>query len=76
MPAKRWQDTALIPRGRHPKLASRCIIAREMDDTPAPNEELLLPFYINESSLKTVREAIAQYVKKAENSPDNFSEPF
>ncbi|MGN0869552.1 MAG: U32 family peptidase [Victivallales bacterium] len=63
-PQEKWQDTALIPRGRHPKLASRCIIAREMDDTPAPNEELLLPFYINESSLKTVREAIAQYVKK------------
>ncbi len=63
-PKEKWQDTALIPRGRHPKLASRCIIAREMDDTPAPNEELLLPFYIDESSLKTVREAIAQYVKK------------
>ncbi len=57
-------DTALVPRGKHPPVAARCIIAREIDSAPAPSEELVLPFYIDEASLKTIREAIAAYVKK------------
>ncbi len=57
-------DTALVPRGKHPHIAERCVIAREIGSNPAPSEELVLPFYIDEASLKSVREAIAAYVKK------------
>ncbi len=61
-------DTALVPRGKHPPVANCCVLAREIDSAPAPSEELVLPFYIDEASLKTVREAIAAYFRKGGRS--------
>lgn len=61
---ERVPDTVLLPRGKHPKLAAHCILAREMTDDPAPHEELLLPFYIPESALEEVKQAIRRHVEK------------
>lgn len=63
-PDRKWADAALVPRGKHPGLAAHCVIAREMEDDPAPNEELLLPFYIYEGALGTVKKALDKYVAK------------
>ena len=61
---ERVPDTVLLPRGKHPKIAARCVIAREIADDPAPHEELLLPFYIPESMLEEVKTAVRRYVGK------------
>ncbi|MBO7147307.1 MAG: U32 family peptidase [Lentisphaeria bacterium] len=59
-----FPNTALVPRGKHPKLPENCRIARMIDADPAPGEELILPFYIHETGLKQVREAIHHYYNK------------
>lgn len=61
---ERVPDTVLLPRGKHPKIAARCVIAREIADDPAPHEELLLPFYIPESMLEEVKTAVRRYTGK------------
>lgn len=61
---ERVPDTVLLPRGKHPKIAARCVIALEIADDPAPHEELLLPFYIPESMLEEVKTAVRRYTGK------------
>ena len=39
-------------------------IVREIGSAPSPHEELLLPFFVNETSLDNVRNAIREYVGK------------
>ena len=39
-------------------------IVREIASAPSPHEELLLPFFVNETSLGEVRNAIRDYVRK------------
>ncbi|MBQ9338634.1 MAG: U32 family peptidase [Lentisphaeria bacterium] len=56
--------TAAVPRGKHPDLPKNARIARETDDDPAPHEELILPFYIDESSLEKIREQLRRWVEK------------
>ena len=56
--------TAAVPRGKHPVLPKNARIAREIADDPAPHEELLLPFYLDESSLGKIREQLRRWVEK------------
>jgi len=59
-------DTALIPRGKHPAIPLKkdCVIARETVSRPSPHEELVLPFFVNESSLKQVRQDIQEFYER------------
>ena len=56
--------SALVPRGRHPELPAGCRIVREITDSPAPHEELLLPFYLDEFSLPKIREQLRLWYEK------------
>lgn len=58
----RW--SAIVPRGKHPELPRDTAIIRVMKDDPSPREELLLPFFIREKDLATVRDAIGKYIRK------------
>ena len=61
---RQWPDCAIVPRGKHPELPEKMRIVREMASAPSPHEELLLPFFVNETSLGEVRNAIRDYVRK------------
>lgn len=56
--------SALIPRGKHPVLPAGARIVRTMDSHPAPGEELLLPFYMDEFSIPKVREELRRWYEK------------
>ena len=56
--------SALVPRGLHPDLPHGCRIVREIADTPAPGEELLLPFYLDEFSLPKIKEQLHRWYEK------------
>ena len=58
------QLSALIPRGMHPNLPRPAGTVREIVDDPAPGEELLLPFYIDEFSLPKIRESLRKWYEK------------
>ena len=62
-PVRPVRAAAAVPRGKHPDLPPDAVIAREISDRPAPHEELLLPFYISESELDSVREALRRWVE-------------
>ena len=61
---RQWPDCAIVPRGKHPVLPENMRIIREPDSVPSPREELLLPFFVNETALDDVRNAIREYVGK------------
>ena len=56
--------TAAVPRGKHPVLPKNAVIAREIADGPSPHEELLLPLYLDESSLEKIREQLCRWIEK------------
>ncbi len=58
-----FPDTVILPRGKRPPDTAMSI-ARRMEDDPSPHEELVLPFYIPESDLSSVRAGIARFVQK------------
>lgn len=59
---RKYMDCAIVPRGKHPDFTEKMLIVREIDSPPSPQEELLLPFFVSETSLPQVREAIREYV--------------
>ena len=61
---RQWPDCAILPRGKHPEFPEKMRIVREIGSAPSPHEELLLPFFVNETSLDNVRNAIREYVGK------------
>jgi len=63
-PRKEKEISALVPRGKHPKLPPHCRIVREIADSPAPGEELLLPFYLDEFSLPKIIEQLHHWYEK------------
>ena len=58
------QIYAAVPRGKHPVLPNHCRIVREIGDSPSPHEELLLPFYLPESSLEKIRGQLRAWYEK------------
>ena len=55
--------SVILPR-RKPHPPGQWNIIREIKDEPAPREELLLPFFIPETDLKRVREALDRFFGK------------
>ena len=58
------QVFAAVPRGKHPVLPDHCRIVREIGDSPSPYEELLLPFYLDETSLPKIRRQLREWYEK------------
>ena len=63
-PEGEMQIYAAVPRGKHPVLPNHCRIVREIGDSPSPHEELLLTFYLPESSLEKIRGQLRTWYEK------------
>ena len=58
------EQSVILPR-KHPRPpGNNWKIIREIKDAPSPHEELLLPFFIPETELDSVKQAIDSCVKK------------
>lgn len=55
-------DAAIVPRRKRLALPAGTEIIREIADAPSPHESLLLPFFIRERDLKSVRAALADFI--------------
>lgn len=59
-----FPDAVILPRGKKIRLPSGVSVVREISASPAPSEELLLPFFVREDRLPEVRKAIAVFAEK------------
>ncbi len=60
---RRLPDSVILPRGKKNPFPETTVI-REMEDQPSPHEELLLPFFIPETGIAAVRNAIGKFAAK------------
>ena len=58
------EHAVILPRKHPHPPGNDWKIIREIKDAPSPHEELLLPFFIPETELQNVKQAIAEFVKK------------
>jgi len=62
-PAAKEKDSVILPRGKKPPMPGLTIV-REMEDEPSPHEELLLPFFVPETKLPSLRAAIRSFADR------------
>ena len=64
-PSRRdFRNCAILPRRMKADFPEKMRIAREIEDSPSPHEELLLPFFVNEPMIPEVRKAIDSFLAK------------
>lgn len=62
--SRRFPSVYAIPRGKRFQLPDHAEIAREIPDDPSPHEELILPFFVNETSVDEVRNSLKRFLEK------------
>ena len=58
------EQSVILPRKHPHPPGNNWKIIREIKDAPSPHEELLLPFFIPETELDSVKKAVDSFVKK------------